>query len=127
MRTRTHSLDCQLTALSYTNHLEMTESTIKTEKAERVHCRVTPQNKAILKKAAALSGQDLTSFITAATLDRAAEVIEKHERIVLSEKDAEILWSALENPPEPSKTLKAAVAEYRSKYLEKVKGADQQS
>ncbi len=46
-------------------------------KIERVHCRVTAQNKAILKKAAALAGQDLTSFITDATVERAIEVIRR--------------------------------------------------
>lgn len=92
--------------------------TVASEKAERVHCRVTPQNKALLKKAAALAGQDLTSFITAATVERAIEVIENHERIVLSRKDAEIFLAALENPPEPSEKLKAAAAEYHRKYVE---------
>jgi uncharacterized protein (DUF1778 family) len=87
------------------------------EKAERVHCRVTPQHKSILKKAAALTGQDLTSFITAATVERAIEVIEKHERIVLSEKDAEFFLATLENPPEPSDKLKAAAAEYIKKHV----------
>ena len=86
------------------------------EKAERVHCRVTPQNKAILKKAAALSGQDLTSFITDATVERAIKVIEQHERILLSRQDAEILLEALENPPEPSEALKTAAAKYKEKY-----------
>ncbi|MEO0770882.1 MAG: DUF1778 domain-containing protein [Cyanobacteria bacterium J06649_4] len=86
------------------------------EKAERVHCRVTPHNKALLKKAAALSGQDLTSFITAATVERAIEVIDKHERIVLSSRDAVSLLNALENPPEPSETLTAAATEYKATY-----------
>ena len=90
--------------------------TATSEKAERVHCRVTPQNKAILKKAAALSGQDLTSFITAATVERAIEVIEKHKRIMLSARDAEVLLEALENPPEPSEALKSAAARYKAKY-----------
>ncbi len=87
------------------------------EKAERVHCRVTPQNKAILKKAAALSGQDLTSFITAATIERAMEVIKNHERIVLSKEDAKFFLETLENPPEPSDKLKAAAAEYIKNYV----------
>ena len=97
--------------------LKMIKPAATPEKAERVHCRVTPQNKAILKKAAALSGQDLTSFITAATVERAIEVIEKHERIVLSQKDAEFFLATLENPPEPSDKLKAAAAEYKRKYV----------
>ena len=59
---------------------------LTTEKAERMPCRVTSQNKAILQKAAALTGQDLTSFVTDATIDRALEVIEKHERLSLSSR-----------------------------------------
>jgi uncharacterized protein (DUF1778 family) len=87
------------------------------EKAERVHCRVTPQNKAILQKAAALTGQDLTSFITDATVSRALEVIEQHERMSLSDRDRDLFFAALENPPEPSDNLKAAMAKYTGKYV----------
>ena len=86
------------------------------EKAERMHCRVTPQNKAILQKAAALTGQDLTSFVTDATVARAIEVIERHERLSLSDKDRDLFFAALENPPEPCENLKSAMAEYISKY-----------
>ena len=99
----------------------MVNPTPITEKAERVHCRVTPENKAILKKAAALTGQDLTSFITAATVERAIEVIEKYERIVLSKKDAQIFLEAIENPPEPSESLVAAAAKYSHKQNEAVR------
>lgn len=91
--------------------------TEKTEKAERMHCRVTPQNKAILQKAAALMGQDLTSFITDATVNRALEVIEKHERLSLSNRDRDLFFAVLENPPEPSARLKAAAARYKSKHI----------
>lgn len=90
----------------------------KAEKVERMHCRVTPQNKAILQKAAALTGQDLTSFVTDATVDRALEVIEKHERLSLSNRDRDLFFAALENPPEPSARLKSAAAKYKRKYLE---------
>ena len=88
-----------------------------TEKAERMHCRVTPQNKAILQKAAALTGQDLTSFVTDATIDRALEVIEKHDRLSLSNKDRDLFFAALENPPEPSNRLRAAAVKYKAKHL----------
>ena len=89
----------------------------KVEKAERMHCRVTPQNKAILQKAAALTGQDLTSFVTDATVDRALEVIEKHERMSLSNRDRDLFFAALENPPEPSIKLKSAMAKYKRKHV----------
>lgn len=86
------------------------------EKVERVHCRVTTHNKAILKKAAALSGQDLTSFITDATVERAIEVIEKHERLSLSNRDSVIFIEAIDSPPVPSKKLRAAASKYKRKH-----------
>ena len=87
------------------------------EKVERVHCRVTTQNKAILKKAAALTGQDLTSFVTDATVERAIEVIEKHERLSLSERDSMIFIEAIDNPPAPSQKLREAASKYKKKHV----------
>ncbi len=38
------------------------------------------------------------------------------EKIVLSDRDWEIVTSALENPPEPNEALKAAIKEHQKKY-----------
>ena len=75
---------------------------------ERIELRATRDEKRLLTAAAAHERLDLTSFIMRNALPAAREVVDRAERIVLSERDSERVLALLENPPEPTPALMAA-------------------
>jgi uncharacterized protein (DUF1778 family) len=77
---------------------------------KRMNLRVRPEQKAALMRAAALRNTDLTDFVLQPALREAKAVIEKAERIVLSERDSLMVLDLLENPPAPNARLHAAIA-----------------
>ncbi|MBW2100971.1 MAG: DUF1778 domain-containing protein [Deltaproteobacteria bacterium] len=87
------------------------------KKTERITARVSMDIREKLIEAAAFSGATLNQFLVQAALEKAQEVLEKERVINLSYKDAEVFFSALENPPMPNKKLKNAVKNYKSSGL----------
>ncbi len=77
-------------------------------RGERIELRATSEEKRLLSAAAAHERLDLTSFIMRNALPAAREVVDRAERIVLSERDSERVLALLENPPEPTPALMAA-------------------
>ena len=77
-------------------------------RGERIELRATSEEKRLLSAAAAHERLDLTSFIMRNALPAAREVVDRAERIVLSERDSERVLALLENPPEPTPALRAA-------------------
>ena len=77
-------------------------------RGERIELRATSEEKRLLSAAAAHERLDLTSFIMRNALPAAREVVNRAERIVLSERDSERVLALLENPPEPTPALMAA-------------------
>jgi uncharacterized protein (DUF1778 family) len=71
----------------------------------RIELRIDPADKAVLARAAALEHTDVTGFILRNSLPAAREVIERSERLVLSERDSVRVLELLENPPPPSPRL----------------------
>ena len=58
--------------------------------------------------AAAHERLDVTSFILRNVLPAARDIVDRSERIRLSERDAARVLELLENPPEPTAALLAA-------------------
>jgi uncharacterized protein (DUF1778 family) len=87
-----------------------------TEKAEpsfaRLSCRVSARIKHQAEKAASLLGQSITDFTDSALADKAQAVLERHERLILSERDCARFVAAIEHPAEPTEGLKALMAEH---------------
>ena len=81
----------------------------------RLNCRVSARIKHRAEEAAAILGQSITDFTESALADKAQAVIERNERIILSERDFARFVAAIENPPEPTEELKALMAEYRQR------------
>ncbi|MDB5395686.1 MAG: hypothetical protein JWM91_3192 [Rhodospirillales bacterium] len=75
---------------------------------DRNELRATKEEKRILATAAAYERLDVTSFIMRNVLPAAREVMDRAERIVLSERDTVRVLELLENPPEPTPALMAA-------------------
>jgi uncharacterized protein (DUF1778 family) len=75
---------------------------------ERIELRATKEEKELLTAAAAHERLDVTNFIMRNALPAAREVVDRAERIVLSERDTRRVLELLENPPKPTAALMAA-------------------
>lgn len=75
---------------------------------DRIELRTTKEEKRILATAAAYERLDVTSFIMRNVLPAAREIVDRAERIVLSERDSVRVLKLLENLPKPTPTLMAA-------------------
>ncbi len=75
---------------------------------DRIELRATKDEKRLLATAAAHERLDMTSFIMRNVLPAAREVVDRTERIVLSERDTARVLELLDNPPEPTPALMAA-------------------
>lgn len=82
------------------------------QRSERVEARVTPEQKKLFERTAALEGRSLTDFLLSSAQAAAADTISRHELLKLTPEDQEIFVAALLNPPAPNKALRVAVARY---------------
>jgi uncharacterized protein (DUF1778 family) len=83
-------------------------------KRSRLECRISSTIKQRAEQAATLLGQDLTTFTEAALNEKAQAVIEREERLVLSERDFKRFVAALESSQPPVEKLKAAAEKYKA-------------
>jgi uncharacterized protein (DUF1778 family) len=79
-----------------------------TAREDRIELRATKDEKRLLAQAAAYERLDVTSFIMRNVLPTARDVVDRAERIVLSERDTVRVLELLENPPKPPPALIAA-------------------
>lgn len=80
-------------------------ATTNSARSDRIELRATPEEKALLARAAAHERLDLTAFVMRAALPAAEKVVKDADRIALSERDTRHVLDLLENPPEPTKAL----------------------
>jgi uncharacterized protein (DUF1778 family) len=85
---------------------------IKHDKA-RFDTRLPLEQKQLFEKAAILGGyRNLTDFIIATVQEKAIEIIEERERIIASQRDKELFFDTLLNPPKPNDDLRSAKDKY---------------
>ena len=77
-----------------------------TGKDERIYFRVNSKQKALLEQVAELKHVSLSSYVLTSSLKQAQIDLAENEILVLSNRDRDLVMSALENPPEPNKALK---------------------
>jgi len=82
---------------------------------DRIELRATKEEKHLLAAAAAHERLDVTSFIMRNVLPAARGVVDRAERIVLSERDTMRVLKLLEHPPKPTPALLAAARRRRGK------------
>ena len=82
---------------------------------DRIELRATKEEKRLLAAAAAHERLDVTSFIMRNVLPTARKVVDRAERIVLSERDTARVLRLLENPPKPTPSLVAAARRRRAR------------
>jgi uncharacterized protein (DUF1778 family) len=77
------------------------------EDNSRMSLRIRAEEKALLLRAVALNHTDLTDFVIRHAVVAAKAVIEKSDRVPLSERDSLRVLDLLENPPAPNAKLLA--------------------
>lgn len=84
-----------------------------TARSSRLELRVAQDEKALVDRAAALSGSNTTDFIRSTMLIAARETIRQQEVIELTMEGSRIFVEALIDPPEPNEHLRALAKESR--------------
>ena len=84
-------------------------------KTDRLDMRLTTEEKELLERAAAISGQPLTGFALSNLLAAARDMIERHQRTVLSVRDGRRFQEILEAEPAPAPALVAALRRRRAR------------
>lgn len=82
-------------------------------KTDRLDMRLTSDQKELLERAAAISGQPLTGFALSHLLETARELIERHQRTILSLRDGRRFLDILEADAAPSPALVSALRRRR--------------
>ena len=86
----------------------------------RLVARITPEDKSLLTRAAALEGSSLASFVVSHIRDAAQEVIRRHDSIQLNESESRRFVEALLAPPaKPAKRTVDALKLYRETVTER--------
>lgn len=83
-------------------------------RSERLEVRVPPSLHGRVSHAAALRGQTVAAFVTAAVQDAAQRAIEDAEVTRLNRNDFERLMKSLDADTEANEALSAAAARYRA-------------
>ncbi|CCF83446.1 DUF1778 domain-containing protein [Nitrolancea hollandica] len=80
---------------------------------KRLEARVTPAQKALIERAAALTGRTVTDFVVSSAQAAAEETIRTHEIVALTARESAAFVEALLNPPAPGENLRAAAQRYK--------------
>ena len=72
---------------------------------ERLSFRIDASDKALLRRAAALTDTDVTGFTLRNALKEARRVVAQNDRVELSELDSLRVLDLLDNPPAPNERL----------------------
>jgi uncharacterized protein (DUF1778 family) len=80
----------------------------------RLNCRISSSIKQRAEEAAQLLGQSITAFTEAALAEKAREVLEQHEKILLSQRDFERFAAAINKPAPPTPALVRAMRKYET-------------
>ena len=83
------------------------------EPRKRITARVSENVRDTLEQAAELLGATVNQFVVQTAYVEAQRVIERESVIRLSQKDAQKVFSLVENPPKANKRLKDAVKAFK--------------
>lgn len=85
---------------------------MRQEKA-RFDGQLPSDQKRYFEQAAALGGfRTLTDFVFSSAQEKADEIIQRHHTLLASEKDRDVFFTTLMNPPEPNTKLQRAAERY---------------
>ncbi|HOF86971.1 MAG TPA: DUF1778 domain-containing protein [Armatimonadota bacterium] len=81
-------------------------------KTDRLSCRIAPEHKRMLERAAARHGLSVTDYLVSTALQVAQDELLEGEQIRLSPKDWEAVLALLDNPPPATSELEQAMARF---------------
>ena len=84
-----------------------------TVKTDRVEARLSPEERERIRRAAAFAGESMSTFIVAAAVRRADDVMAEHSSTTVPPDYFDRLLAALDEPAEPSPRLAAAAKRAR--------------
>ncbi len=84
---------------------------------ERLGFRVDEMTKALIERAAKLEQRKVTDYCTAALTEAARKTIAEHETFVLSDRDRDVFFDALVNPPALNDRLQRAFTEHKRRVV----------
>lgn len=79
----------------------------------RLGFRVDARTKDLVERAAELESRSLTDFCLTVLAEAALSTIARHQTLVLSERDRQVFFDTLINPPKPNARLRRAVSAAR--------------
>jgi uncharacterized protein (DUF1778 family) len=82
---------------------------------ERFDLRMSAEIKALVARAAEVTGMTMSAFMIESVRERATKLLEENERITLNNEAHNMLMDMLANPPEPVEPLRRAAKKYASK------------
>jgi uncharacterized protein (DUF1778 family) len=83
-------------------------------KRERLEARVSPKQKELMRRAAALQGRTLSEFLISSAQQAAEQAIREHEVITLTARDSRAFVEALLNPEPAGERLRRAAERYKA-------------
>jgi uncharacterized protein (DUF1778 family) len=83
-----------------------------TRQPARIEVRIGAKQKRLFERAAAMQGITLTDFAISSMQRAAADAVEEHTRLELSERNQRAFLEGLINAPEPNTALRAAAKAY---------------
>ncbi len=75
-------------------------------KSSRIEIRANEEAKSLIEKAASLTGETISSYMLSKSLSSARKDVERIESITINNKEREMFFSLLSDPPEPNEALK---------------------
>lgn len=72
----------------------------------------------IIEKASKLKGISFEEFLIESAVKEARKILDQESVISLSEKDADLVFSLIENPPQPNQNLLSAIKKYQDFFHE---------
>ncbi|MBB6480881.1 DUF1778 domain-containing protein [Spirochaeta isovalerica] len=75
-------------------------------KASRIEIRANEEAKNLIEKAASITGKTISAYMLNNALASAKKDIEQMESISLGNKDRDMFYSLISNPPAPNEALK---------------------
>lgn len=85
----------------------------RSRKEERLEARVTPEQKKMIARAAALRGSSVTEFVVESAQQAAADAIKDFELLALHDEARDVFVNALLHPPAPNEAARKAAQRYK--------------
>ena len=86
---------------------------LSTANKDRMHFRLAPDIKARVARDASITGQGLPDFAISALSERADEILERHNTVLLDAEAYSFFLESLDHRRKPSQTSRAAATRYR--------------